>query len=83
MYKIVSFGYESVIPKKFAQQSRTKIFLPPNHKSVPTALYCVQNHLKIELEKRKYTEILYMYNISEVLYIIEYKSYLTISVCMH
>ena len=30
----------------------------------------------------KYTQTLYMYNISEVLYIIEYKN-LTISVCMH
>ena len=36
---------------------------------------------KIELESnetRKYTQILYLYNICEVLYIIEYKSYLTI-----
>ena len=27
--------------------------------------------------------MLYMFNIYEVLYIIEYKSYLTISVCLH
>ena len=31
----------------------------------------------------RYTQILYMYNNFEMLYIIEYKSYLTISVCMH
>ena len=29
MYKIVSFRYESVIPKNFARLCRAKFFLPP------------------------------------------------------
>ena len=38
MYKIVSVRYESVIKKVLRGFAAQKIFCPPNHKSVPTAL---------------------------------------------